>query len=248
MLFKNDVSVDKLTNECLWQYVIELVDKYFLFIKKKMIEFGYGEGVTDADLRQMSYLYAYEFMLELMKPHNENLLQQAGFYTLFIRNLEYMSYKKKRKGGEFVSIDDISIFNKFFHTDTLEDSTESNLKIDETLKFLCYYVLSSRQSQLFWHIYRLCDNDCQCDSDLYKVSIMMGGLNRRSVETLYKRGLNRIKDYLSKYHVVEQFKNAPLSEYIEFLYSLPILSDNRHILSHDRQEISPRIRIGEANV
>ena len=246
-----DIKIEELTNNIIWQHVIDLVDKYFTFIRKKMLEFGYGEGATDDDLKQMSYLYAYELMVDLLKPDNKYLLDQAGFYTIFIRSLEYRRYHKKRKdGGNIRFVEDFNVLNKLYTRLETDNPVNVYAKIEETIRFICYHVLTYRQAMLFWHLYRLCDVECLCEHSFKNISSIINAATNHKVDTttLYKRGICRIKKYMKKYDIVGAFTSSPLSEYLDYLYSLPVLTNNSDKFSHDRQEISPKVSIGEANV
>jgi hypothetical protein len=227
----------------LWDYVMEFVNTYEPFIIRKLYEFGYvvDDSVGKDDLKQLCYLYAYEFIKELFEKDNLDLLKTNKFRTVFIRHLQFKKGIDNRKQGItkrlFKSYDISQLFKSPYSAISTFDV---NLKIDETLKFFCLFVLTEGQAKVFWHLFRFCDNYC-CDGSIHEVSRILGK-RYNSILTVRKNGIERIMKYMKKYGIIDEFKDAPYDNYISFLYSLPILTNNLGVIYHDKRETLPMLQ------
>jgi hypothetical protein len=201
-----------------WDYIISLVDSYKLFIIKTMKEYGYDEYSDTRDLIQMAYLYAYEFVSDIFKKENKELLIKASFPTLFTRHLKFKMHWENRKHG----FGKLVQFPDFFEVQYKENfdisDFEIEFKIEETLEFILNNVLSNTQRKLFRHIFRFCDNDC-CDGNIHIISEKLN-ITYSSAWSLYNRGILKIKEFLKNYDLIYEFSNKSLYEYIFYLDNL----------------------------
>ena len=101
-------------------------------------------------------------------------------------------------------------------------------------------MLTEGQAKVFWHLFRFCDNDC-CDGSIHEVSKILGK-RYNSILTVRKNGIERIMTYMNKYDIIEEFKESPFSNYISYLYGLPLWTNNTRIIYHDERETFPVIR------
>lgn len=226
----------------LWDYVMAFVNKYEPFIRRKLYEFGYvDDSIGNDDLKQLCYLYAYEFIKELFEKDNLDLLKTNKFRTVFIRHLQFKKYLDNRKKGmKPTKLYEVNYLFRTLHPATFESTFSVNMKIEETLKFFCLFVLTEGQAKVFWHLFRFCDDDC-CDGSIHAVSKILGK-RYNSILTVRKNGIDRIMKYMKKYGIIDEFKNAPYSNYVSFLYSLPILTNNLGVIYHDKRETLPMLQ------